>query len=130
VVEVNGREHVVKVIGGGAELEKKPDGRALLRIRNTAEVDGVRSDYTITYGRYGKVNEAVGCAVAKAGVPGGRMADAERFSALIKALTGEGAEGAPHEERQNNDCVLRTTTSPLLSPPHFKSVMTTTAYER
>ncbi len=48
----------------------------------TAEVKtvGVRGDYTITYGRYDR-NAAKGFATAKAD-------DAERFSALIKALTG------------------------------------------
>jgi hypothetical protein len=87
-VEVDGRMHVVKVIGGGAELEEKQDGRKLLRIWITAEVDGVRCDYEITYGRYGRKNAAIGFAVARADAPGGREADAERFSALIKALTG------------------------------------------
>jgi hypothetical protein len=38
----------VKVIDGGAELEEKQVGKKLLRIRITAEVDGVRSDYVIT----------------------------------------------------------------------------------
>jgi hypothetical protein len=87
-VEVNGRKHVVKVIGGGAELEKSESGKLLLRIRITAEVDGVRSEYTITYGRRGGDNAAVGFATARASAPGGREADAERYSALIKALTG------------------------------------------
>ena len=86
-VEVNGRKHVVKVIGGGA-VEEDRGGRKLLRIKITAEVDGVRRDYEITYGRYGK-NEARGRAYASAEAPGGREADAERFSALVKALTGE-----------------------------------------
>ncbi len=54
----------------------------MLRIRITAEVDGIRSDYTITYGRYGRDNVALGFATAKAD-------DAERFAAVIKALTGE-----------------------------------------
>jgi hypothetical protein len=86
-VEVGGRRHVVDVLGGGAEFEKSWSGRTLLRIKITAEVDGVRRDYEITFGRYGK-NEAVGRAAARADAPGGREADAERFSALIKALTG------------------------------------------
>ncbi len=87
-VEVGGKEHMVKVIDGGAELETSESGKLLLRIRITAEVDGVRSEYEITYGRYGK-NEARGRAYASAEAPGGREDDAERFSALIKALTGE-----------------------------------------
>jgi hypothetical protein len=81
-VEVGDREHVVKVIRGGAELDRGRSGRTLLRIEITAEVDGVRSDYTITFGRYGKVNAAEGRAYIR------EEADAERLSALIKALTG------------------------------------------
>jgi hypothetical protein len=87
-VEVDGREHVVKVVGGGAEFDEGRSGKKLLRIRITAEVDGVRSDYTITYGRYGKLNAALGRAYARADVPGGRKADAERFAAVVEALTG------------------------------------------
>jgi hypothetical protein len=89
VVEVNGETYVVKVIGGGAKLEESWGGKLLLRIRITAEVDGVRSDYTITFGRYGEGNAAVGRATASADAPGGKEADAERLSALVKALTGE-----------------------------------------
>jgi hypothetical protein len=84
-VEVGGREHVVKVVGGGAVFEKSESGKLLLRIRITAEVDGVRSEYTITYGRYSK-NAVMGFAYARA--DGGREADAERLAAVIKALTG------------------------------------------
>jgi hypothetical protein len=89
VVEMEDRELVVKVVGRDAELEESKRGETLLRIKIAAEVDGVRRDYTITYGRYGKDNAAVGRAYASAKAPGGREADAERFSALIKALTGE-----------------------------------------
>ncbi len=88
-VEVGGREHVVKVIGGSAEFEESRCGRMLLRIKISAEVDGVRREYEITFSRRGAGNVAVGRAVARANAPGGREADAERFSALIKALTGE-----------------------------------------
>ncbi|MCC6031960.1 MAG: hypothetical protein LM566_03475, partial [Pyrobaculum sp.] len=84
-VEVNGKRYKVKVIDGEA-VEEDRGSRELLRIKITAEVDGVRSDYTITYGRRGR-NVAVGRAYARAG-PDGREADAERYSALIKALTG------------------------------------------
>jgi len=69
----------VKVTDGEAIEEDK--GRKLLRIKITAEVGGVRHGYTITYGRRGRNNAAVGRAYAKA--------DAERYSALIKALTGK-----------------------------------------
>ena len=89
VVEVNGRKHVVKVLGGGAELEENRGGKKLLRIRITAEVDGVEGDYTITFSRRRADNAAVGRAYASADALGGREADAERLSALGKALTDE-----------------------------------------
>jgi Fe2+ transport system protein FeoA len=88
VVEVGGKEYVAKVIGGGAEFDVGRSGKKLLRIRITAEVDGVRNDYIITYSRRGARNEAVGRAYVSADASGGRKAGAERFSALIKALTG------------------------------------------
>jgi hypothetical protein len=84
-VEVGGREHVVRITGGGAQLERSGSGKLLLRIKITAEVGGVRSEYTITYGRCGSNNAAKGFAY----VPEGREADAERLAALIKALTGK-----------------------------------------
>jgi hypothetical protein len=87
-VEVGGREYVVKVIDGGAVKEKQ-NGKTLLRIRITAEIDGVKSEYTITFTRRGSGSGAKGRAYARADAPGGREADAERFSALIKALTGK-----------------------------------------
>jgi len=86
-VEVGGKEYVVKVIDGGA-VEEKQNGKTLLRIRITAEVDGVRRDYVITYSRRGSNNAAVGYATARADAPGGREADDERLVAVIKALTG------------------------------------------
>ncbi len=52
-------EHLVRVIDGDAELEKSQGGKKLLRIKITAEVDGVKSDYTITFGS-GKINAARG----------------------------------------------------------------------
>jgi len=54
----------------------------LLRIKITAEVDGVRRDYEMTFGRYGKINAVMGYSTVGAGE------DAERLAALIKALTG------------------------------------------
>jgi hypothetical protein len=87
-VDVGDRRHVVDVLGGGAQSEEGRSGRTLLRITIAAEVDGVRRDYIMTFGRYGRNNAAVGYAVARADAPGGREADAERLSALIKALTG------------------------------------------
>ena len=88
-VEVEGREHVVKVIDGGAEFETSESGKLLLRIKITAEVDDVKSEYTITFGRRGGDNAVEGRTTARADAPGGREADAERFSALVEALTGK-----------------------------------------
>jgi len=88
-VEVDGRKHAVKVINGGAEFKRGRDGKKLLRIRITAEVDSVRREYAITFGRYGEDNAAMGFAYASVDAPGGREADAERFSALVEALTGK-----------------------------------------
>jgi hypothetical protein len=51
-------------------------------------VDGIKSEYIITYGRYGKLNAALGRAYASADAPRGRGADAERLAAVIEALTG------------------------------------------
>ena len=96
-VEVNGKTYIVKVIGWGAEIEEGRSGRKLLRLKITAEVgrvegehtivDRVVSEYTITYGRYVR-NAAVGRAYARGDAPEVREVDAERYSALIKALTG------------------------------------------
>ena len=83
-VEENGREYLVKVISGEAEFDVSRSNKLLLRIKITAEVDGVRREYVITYSRYGKINAAIGFATVRADAPG----DAERLSALIKALTG------------------------------------------
>jgi len=44
-VEVDSKKHVVKVIDGSAELKK---GKSPLRIKITAEVDGVTREYNIT----------------------------------------------------------------------------------
>jgi hypothetical protein len=84
---VDGRRHVVKVIGGDAEIEESRHGKKLLRIKITAEVDGVRREYTITYGKYG-TNVAVGFATARADAPSNGEADAEKLAAVVEALTG------------------------------------------
>ncbi len=78
-----------EAVAGLARVEEGGGGRTHLKITITAEVDGVRRDYTITFSRRGARNEAVGFAVARADAPGGREADAERLSALIRALTGK-----------------------------------------
>ena len=96
-VEVDGEKYKVKVLGGKA-FEEDRGNRKLLRIEITAEVsrvegghivDRVERKYTITYTRRSGNNAAVGYALARADAPGGREADAERYSALIKALTGK-----------------------------------------
>ncbi len=78
----------VKVIDGSAEIEESWSGKKLLRLRITAEVNGVRDEYTITYIRDDR-NKTMGYAVARADAPGGREADKERLSALVEALTGK-----------------------------------------
>ena len=70
-VEVNGEKYKVKVIDGEA-VEEDRDGRKLLRIKITAEVDGVRRDYTMTFSRRRANNAAVGFAYASVDAPGGR----------------------------------------------------------
>jgi Fe2+ transport system protein FeoA len=96
-VEVDGKTYFVKVTGGEA-VEENQNGKTLLRIKTTAEVglveggsivDRVEREYMITYSRHRKTNAALGRAYASAEAPGGRKADAERYSALIKALTGK-----------------------------------------
>jgi hypothetical protein len=101
VVEVNGEKRKVKVIDGGA-VEEDRGGRKLLRIRITAEVGGVRSDYTITYSRRSRDNAAVGFALARASAPGGREADAERLAAVVEALTGR----KPWVSRKKNGKIM------------------------
>ncbi len=86
--EVDSKKYKVKVIDGEA-VEEDRNGKTLLRIRITADVNGVRSEYVITYSRRGSNNAAVGYAYASIYAPGGREADADRLSALIKALTGK-----------------------------------------
>ena len=86
-VEVDGKTYVVKVIGGEAVKEKR-NSKTLLRIKITAQVDGVRRDYTITYSRRGANNAAVSLAVVRADTPG-REEDSERFAAVVEALTGK-----------------------------------------
>jgi len=100
-VEVDGRRHVVKVIDGEA-VEEDRDGRKLLRIRITAEVDGVKSDYTITFGRRSRDNEAVGRAYARGDAPDVRETDAERFAAVVEALTGR----KPRINRMKNGKIM------------------------
>jgi hypothetical protein len=87
-VEVGGMKHMVKVVGWSTEFEESQSGKLLLRIKITAEVDRVRSEYTITYGRYER-NAVKGFSVARADVPDDMKAVAERLAAVVKALTGK-----------------------------------------
>jgi hypothetical protein len=70
-VEVDGIKHKMKVTDGEA-VEKDRDGRKLLRIRITVEVDSVRLEYAITFGRFGEDSAAMGFAYASVDAPGGR----------------------------------------------------------
>ena len=101
---VDGR--LVRVIGGGAEFDKGRNkgisDKKLLRIKITAEVDGVRNDYVMTYSRRGRDNVTVGYAYARADAPGGREADAERFAAVVEALTGR----KPRINRMKNGKIM------------------------
>jgi hypothetical protein len=81
-VEVDGKKYVVNIISGGAEFDEGRSGKKLLRIRITAEVDGVRREYAITFGRYGNNNAAKGFAYVS------EETDAERLAAVVEALTG------------------------------------------
>jgi tetratricopeptide (TPR) repeat protein len=91
--EMNGKKYKVKVIGGEA-VEEDRGGK--LRIKIKVEMsyveDGyivrVEREYTITYSRQARSNEATGYAYARADAPGGREADAEILAAVIEALTG------------------------------------------
>ncbi len=87
---MNSRKHMVKVTDGRVEFKRSKSGRKLLRIKITAEVNGVRREYVITFGRYGEINVAEGRAYARADMPGDKETDAEKFSAFVKALTGRG----------------------------------------
>ncbi|MDT7883216.1 MAG: PaRep2b protein, partial [Thermoproteus sp.] len=95
-VDVGGRRHVVTVLGGGARFEEGRSGKTLLRIEITAEIDGVRRDYTMTFSRRGAGNAAKGRAYIR------EEADAERLSALIKALTGR----EPRVHRMKNGEII------------------------
>jgi hypothetical protein len=99
-VEVSGKTYVVKVIGGGAEIEESRRGKKLLRLKITAEVgrveggqivDPVVREYTITYIRHGGNNAAVAYAYAE-------VDDAERLAAVVEALTGK----KPRTRRMKN----------------------------
>jgi len=58
-----------EVIGRGAEFDVGRNGKNLQRIRITAEIDGVRCGYTITFGWRGARNEAVGRAYVSVDAP-------------------------------------------------------------
>jgi len=101
-VEVGGRRYVVKVVGWGAELDVGRGGKKLLRIKIAAEANGVMCRFAVAFGRYGGRSEVAGYARARADAPGGREADAERLTAVVKALTG----GEPRVYRRRNAVVI------------------------
>ena len=70
-----------EAVAGLARVEEGRGGRTHLKITITAEIDGVKGSYAMTFGRYGK-DAAVGYAAV------GADKGAERFATLIKALTG------------------------------------------
>ncbi|KUO87401.1 MAG: hypothetical protein AT715_02720 [Thermoproteus sp. JCHS_4] len=100
-VDVGGRRHVVSVIGGGAQFDEGRGDKTLLRIKITAEVDGVGRDYTMTFGRYRagqrdyRLRNSQG---QRAWRQGGRRRE---VLSPHKGPDGKGAEGAPHEGRHN-----------------------------
>jgi hypothetical protein len=94
--EVDGEKYKVKVIDGEA-VEEDRGGRKLLRIRITAEVDGARRNYMITYGRYGAGNAVRG---VRRGEGRGRRQEARRRD---RGADGREAEDIPHEERRYNN---------------------------
>ncbi len=87
-VEANGRRYMVKVTDGEA-VEENQNGKTLLKIKITVEVDRAEREYTITYTRRSGNNASLGRAYASAKTPWGKEVDAKIFSALIKALTGK-----------------------------------------
>ncbi len=89
VVEVNGKTYVVKVTGGGADVEKSQSGKKLLRIKISVMAGGVVREYTITYSRRGAGNAAVGYTVVRANALEDREADVKILVAVIEALTGK-----------------------------------------
>ncbi len=54
---MGGRKYMVKVVGWSTELKESQSGKLLLKVKTAAEIDGVKSEYTTTYGRYGEDNE-------------------------------------------------------------------------
>jgi hypothetical protein len=104
-VEVGGRVHLVRVIGGSAELEEGGGGKPLLKIWITAEVDGVVREYKVTFSRHKTDNKAVGFAVAGPTplAAGGRRRETRRRS---KGPNGRGAKDTPDEGRHYNYKVL------------------------
>jgi predicted transcriptional regulator len=83
-VEVGGKRHVVAVLSYDVEWDVRR-----LQISILAEVDGVDSWFTVTFSRRRRGRRAAGSAYGRASAPGGAEADAERFAALMKALTGK-----------------------------------------
>ena len=71
-----------EAVAGLARVEEGRGGRTHLKITITAEIDGVKGGYAMTFGRYGK-DAVVGCAAV------GADKGTERFAALMEALIGK-----------------------------------------
>jgi hypothetical protein len=80
-VGVNGKRHVVRVLFWDV------DAGSLLKIIITAEVDGAVRVYKTTFRK--RSGRVVGECYANVDAPGGREADAKRFAAVVKAVTGK-----------------------------------------
>jgi hypothetical protein len=82
-VEVWGRRRAVAVLSWDADWNSRR-----LRISILAEVDGVKDWYTATFYKTWR-GYVAGYAYARATAPGGRKANAKRFAAVVKAVTGK-----------------------------------------
>ena len=68
-----------------------------LRMRFRAEVGGVESEWVVAYSR-DREGTTVGYYYASAEAPGGREADADRYSAFVEAVTGEKPTAIRHKD--------------------------------
>ncbi len=101
-VWVGKKRHVVKTLGCSVAV----GGSGLLHIAVSAEVDGVVGVYVFSFGRFSRLGLIRGFAYADAKAPGGRVADAVRLLALVKALTGKRPK-VVHSKRGKITIMLR-----------------------
>jgi hypothetical protein len=76
-------KHVVKTFGCSVAVGES----GLLHVAVLAEIGGVEGVRVFSFGKSGR--SVLGFAAARANAPGGKEADAKRFVALVKALTGK-----------------------------------------